>query len=267
MLAGIMPCCGCAIPWFDGKDVVQVELVSNRPLALSLVAAGICAYESNDLCAARDHFEQATKADPSYGPAWNNLGLCDYEAGILYRAALAFHEAANVMPDNAEPHNHLAMCFEAGGKFDEAIAYYETAHQLNIANPLYLGNLVRARMRRGDVDPSIRVQLQELLFIENRPEWVEWVHDQLALFTNPYLSRESGFDEFTDELNRDDEDESGPAVDPVLLGPYPLTTEETPRPSTSFRPDGQRFEAPVMPSIRSDKPRSAIPMPPHLANP
>jgi hypothetical protein len=86
------------------------------------------------------------------------------------------------------------------GRLEDAIAMYYTAHELEPTNPEYLGNLTRARIRRGDRDEMLRHELQQLLFIDARPDWIDWAEDQLALVLGP-PRQGSGPDTEGDEVN------------------------------------------------------------------
>jgi Flp pilus assembly protein TadD len=130
---------------------------------------------------AREILENAVKADPNYGPLHNNLGIAYYREGRLYDAAREFDLAAKLMPTIAEPRNNLGMVMERAGRFEDAIAGYTKARDLQPDSAVYLGNLVRARIRRGDNDPAMHKLLEELLLKETRPEWQRWAREQLTL--------------------------------------------------------------------------------------
>jgi hypothetical protein len=43
-----------------------------------------------------------------------------------------------------------------------------------------MGNLARARVRRGDRDPDLRALLEKLVLRETRPEWLAWERGVLS---------------------------------------------------------------------------------------
>lgn len=133
---------------------------------------------------AEEAFRKALKADDEYAPAHNNLGLLYYDRRDLPAAACSFQRAIDLKPDRPEPWNNLGLTFEAAGKLDEAIRAFDSAHKLAPGDPNYLGNLVRARLERGDPGPQVRPLLEQLVFVDTRPEWIHWAHDQLALFVH-----------------------------------------------------------------------------------
>jgi len=150
---------------------------------------GVRHFEHGKLPAAAAAFEQAISLDGSNGSAHNNLGLVHYQQRKLSDAAGEFEIAARLMPENPTPLNNLGMTLEAAGKGFEALDFYHQAYDLSPREPLYLGNFVRTRIRLGENDESVIAQLQELLFIESRPDWIAWINDQLTLELNPYLDR------------------------------------------------------------------------------
>ena len=105
---------------------------------------------------AEQSLQKALIADVNYGPAHNNLGRLYYCQEKHYLAAWEFEYAIKLMPDRPEPHNNLGLVYEAVGKFNEAIEAYECARKLQPDNPEFLGNLARARIRRGDPFLEVR---------------------------------------------------------------------------------------------------------------
>jgi Flp pilus assembly protein TadD len=122
----------------------------------------------------------ALAADMTFGPARNNLGLVYYQTGRWYEAAWEFEYAVRLMPFQPEPRNNLGMVLEDAGKLSDAAEAYAKARQIEPDNPLYIGNLAKARVRRGDRDAETRALLEELLLKDPRPEWKEWA--RLTLF-------------------------------------------------------------------------------------
>jgi Flp pilus assembly protein TadD len=123
---------------------------------------------------------RAIEADVTYGPARNNLGLVYYHQDQLYPAAREFDNAVKLMPYQPEPRNNLGMVFERVGKTQAAIDEYARARKLEPDNPQFIGNLARAKIRRGDRDDETRALLEELVFKDTRPEWRDWAKDQLS---------------------------------------------------------------------------------------
>jgi Flp pilus assembly protein TadD len=124
--------------------------------------------------------QQAIKADPNYGPLHNNMGIVALRQGRLYEAASEFDTASRLMPTIAEPRNNLGLVLERVGRLDDAIAAYTKAHELQPDSAIYLGNLLRAKVRRGDTEREMHNLFQQLLLHETRPEWVQWAQAQMT---------------------------------------------------------------------------------------
>jgi hypothetical protein len=102
------------------------------------------------------------------------------------------------------------------------------------STPEYLGNLVRAKVRRGDFDNGLREQMEQLRFIEHRPDWVRWVEERLIYLTarqervsansQPFNSNASTFTNDIDEaslrfeIGADTQTEVGPPLMPPANG-------------------------------------------------
>lgn len=125
--------------------------------------------------------KKALSADIAFGRAHNNLGKVYYHQERLYLAAWEFQYAIQLMPNQPEPRNNLGLVFEAVGKLDDAVDAYSRALELEPDNPHLIGNLVRARVRRGDQDESVRTLLSDLIVRETRADWLTWARDTLAL--------------------------------------------------------------------------------------
>jgi len=163
---------------FDYKTVTD-ELVQDTDKARKLSLQATEAYDNGDFEQAFALLHQALSADVMYGPAHNNLGRLYFLQGQHYRAAWEFQYAADLMPDHPGPKSNLGMVYEAVGKIDDAISQYETAYQLAPDNHIMLGNLVRARVRRGDRSPELIELISELALKDPRPQWQNWAHEQL----------------------------------------------------------------------------------------
>jgi Flp pilus assembly protein TadD len=134
----------------------------------------------NDYAGAETDLKLALGADVMHGPAHNNLGKVYFHQGKLYLAAWEFQYAAKLMPSVPEPRNNLGLVFESVGKLDDAVTSYDEARERGPDNVQVLGNLARARIRRGDRDESVRELLQQLVMRETRPQWTEWARGQLS---------------------------------------------------------------------------------------
>ena len=140
---------------------------------------------AGDFDKAETLLKQALTADVTFGPAHNNLGKVYFHQREFYLAAWEFRYAMGLMPTQAEPKNNLGLVYEIVGKLDEAVEVYAQANDAAPDSADYLGNLARARIRRGDRDQEVREILTDLLFKETRPEWVEWAQLEIARINTP----------------------------------------------------------------------------------
>lgn len=129
--------------------------------------------------AAEQKLQNALVADVNYGPAHNTLGKLYYDQQKFYLASWEFEHAAKAMPNRAEPHNNLGLVYESVEKQDLAIDAYEVAVSLAPQNSNYLGNLIRAKVRRGDRSQELASQLREFIHLDDRYEWTEWARLEL----------------------------------------------------------------------------------------
>jgi len=150
---------------------------------------GVKLVDHGKLAAAAKAFERAITLNRNNGTAHNNLGLVYFQQRRFADAAAEFDIAAQLLPEDPTPWNNLGMTMEASGRGLESLEFYSQAYELAPGNPLYLGNFVRTRIRLGENDDTVIDQLKELQFIETRPDWLDWIADQLALQLNPMLDR------------------------------------------------------------------------------
>ena len=169
---------GCS----QDKQARRVDPSDRDPAAATrLVEQGIKHLQQDDLEQARIAFESATERDVFSGIAHNNLGHVYFAQGNFYAAARQFQHASRLMPYQPEPTNNLGLVFETVGKYNDSIAYYEQAVHQRPGDPRLLGNLCRARIRRGDRDEQTRLLLADLVLHETRLPWRVWAQKQLRL--------------------------------------------------------------------------------------
>lgn len=141
-------------------------------------------------CEAEQLLQKALIADETYGPAHNALGKVYFDCDKHYFAAREFDRAVELMPGRGEPLNNLGLVYESVGQLDRAIEYFEQASMTDQENAQYLGNLIRSRIRRGDKTSDLRAMLEQLVFLDNRQEWVDWARKELAFdkIDRPYTT-------------------------------------------------------------------------------
>ena len=152
--------------------------------AYELNARALRLFAKGKLEQAEQALQQALIADVTFGPAHNNLGKHYFNQHKLYLAAWEFEYAMKLMPDRPEPYNNLGLVYEAAGKYGEAIEMFHQAADIDKSNAEYLGNLIRARLRSGDQQDELRDLLEHLVFLDSRPDWVDWAEEKLALMNS-----------------------------------------------------------------------------------
>lgn len=244
-LVGIVFVSGCTTLHKADSNVVRTKVRRNRPQARKLTEKASEHIDLGEYDAATELLAKAITSDRTYSKAHNNLGLVYFARNDLFRAAMSFQEAMRFHPQCPVPLNNLGLTFEAALRFDSAISYYQSAHELSPNNAEYLGNLVRARLRAGEPIETLRPVLQQLYLVERRPEWVEWTREQLQLTTNPNLDRgpespdlrdlngENDSEPF-DEASRILYDSGPPEVQPLPMGEdLPPNPERNSEPATT----------------------------------
>lgn len=156
----------------EKSAIADSEAARYHEAAIGLMNQG--AYD-----AAEQELQNALVADVNYGPAHNTLGKLYYDQQKFYLASWEFEHAAKAMPNRAEPHNNLGLVYESVEKQELAIAAYEVAVALAPQNSNYLGNLIRAKVRRGDLSQELVLQLREFIHLDSRHDWTEWAKLQL----------------------------------------------------------------------------------------
>ncbi len=137
----------------------------------------------NNLCDAEQALHQSLICDGSFGPAHNALGKIYFDQKKFYLAAWEFEHANRLMAGRPEPINNLGLVYESVGQLDKAIQWFLEANTIDESNPQYLGNLIRARIRRGDKTSDLHFMLERLIVMDDRPEWRTWARKQIAVGT------------------------------------------------------------------------------------
>ena len=134
---------------------------------------------------------------------------------------------------------------EEAGRLDAAISYYETAVSMNPNHPAYVGNLIRARLQRGDPPELLRAEIHQLRFVEHRPDWRAWVDDHTNLFDNPRLEKPTEINDLSTLLNELNNNDPNPEDDAprVILDSSTLT--DSPSDTNNRQPDAATDDLPA----------------------
>lgn len=236
----------------------------NAPLARTLTSKAAAHLQVGQLAKAEPLLRQALAANRRYAPAHNNMGLFHFENYDLFRAALSFQEAMRLDPQSPEPQNNLGLVFEAAARPQMAIEHYQAAHDLSPTDPQFLGNLLRARLRCGEPPEALQEELRQLLFIERRPDWIEWIEEQLELVTNPDLDRGPPAPDLNDLNAQGNGSQAYNAADRIIYDSGPASAQINGGPALSQPlPMGQQtFEpAPSTPGLQIPPQTSGQPVP------
>ncbi|HOF17631.1 MAG TPA: tetratricopeptide repeat protein [Phycisphaerae bacterium] len=187
-LACLLSLAGCQ--WGKSPETAGYQTVAADPhrdtaAAQKLNAEAVKLIQDHHIDDAEKRLKAALAADLFFGPAHNNLGLVYFHQKKHYLAAWEFQYAAKLMPGKAEPRNNLGLVFEAVGKLDEAMESYEKALALEPESVDVAANLARAYVRKGRKDDKTRKLLGDVVMKDNRPDWIAWAREQLALMGTP----------------------------------------------------------------------------------
>ncbi|MDR0608587.1 MAG: hypothetical protein LBG58_00570 [Planctomycetaceae bacterium] len=182
LLLIILTAVGCAA---DSVTTPKYETVTVNPRRDPEAAAkhnqhGLEALAKGKLDKAEKHFKESLIKDVDFGPAHNNLGRLYFDQGKNYLAAWEFEYAAKVMPQRGEPYNNLGLVMERVGKLEQAVDAYEMANILCPNHPEVVGNLARVHWCQDKSALRTRDLLEQLIFIDTRPDWVSWAKEQIA---------------------------------------------------------------------------------------
>lgn len=213
--------------------------------------------ENGKLDKAETALQKSLLADVTYGPAHNNLGKLYYHQHKFYLAAWEFEYANKLMPHRPECQNNLGLVYEAVGKLDEAIDSYSAAYAADPKNPVVIGNLARAHIRRGDDDPVVRQLLADLKLYDSRPDWVAWAGERLAVGPLTTVSGPVAGILPTSGAGvprNHSESDTGEQVPP----PQPLPESPRDLPSPDSDPDFEDNTGPSWPTVSSSSRRTNI---------
>jgi tetratricopeptide (TPR) repeat protein len=164
---------------------IEASPLHDQATAIKKHDAALKSIEKCEASKAEKFLQESLIADVSYGPAHNTLGKIYFDQGKLYLAAWEFEYAADSMPQRGEPHNNLGLVYEAAGQFNVAVDAYEESVAIAPDNPEFLGNLLRAKVRRGDDPLTLLAEFEQLVFLDTRPTWKHWAEQQIALTKIP----------------------------------------------------------------------------------
>lgn len=94
------------------------------------------------------HFEHATSINPDFASAWNSLGYARRSNGDLEGAKAAFERYIELIPGEANPYDSYAELLMEMGEYDESIANYRKALEIDPHFPsAYAGISINESLR------------------------------------------------------------------------------------------------------------------------
>jgi tetratricopeptide (TPR) repeat protein len=196
--------------WKDSGSLFRHTLAVTGDNALASIELGCYVMQQGKTAEAVQDFQDAIRADPYYGGAYDRLGLAlagegrpkealpQYQSALrlnprdadalanmgmalaslndLADAVACFHKALEIEPDAPEMLNDLGLALAAGGRFDEAIQQYQAALQINPDDPDAEANMGVALASKGQLTEAIACYRKSL---EIQPDTAE-VMDNLG---------------------------------------------------------------------------------------
>jgi Flp pilus assembly protein TadD len=104
---------------------------------------------------AEQDFLDATKHDPTYGPAYRYLGITRLRRGRIKEGISALQRARELAPDDAEATLHLGEAVAAQGQVEEALGILQRAAALCPSDPRAFKLLGRLLDRLGRTDEAM----------------------------------------------------------------------------------------------------------------
>lgn len=125
-------------------------------------AAGNREFKQGNLAKAKTKYELATKLDPAFAVAWNNLAGAEFRLGQIDKAKAHWELALSLKPDLVEAKVSLAYLALKEREFARAKALLDRARKLDPWNLEALINSAELNMREGHVREAVRYARQAL---------------------------------------------------------------------------------------------------------
>ena len=88
---------------------------------------------------AASEFSRAIQLDPTYAPAYSNLGNVCRERGQLEQAVAHYQKAISMDPDYWIAHQNLGIVYKQQGRVGEAVREFKIATRLSLRAPAASG--------------------------------------------------------------------------------------------------------------------------------
>jgi tetratricopeptide (TPR) repeat protein len=114
---------------------------------------GIALQQENKFRSAREAYQKAVHADPSFAEAWNNLGTVYFMANKYHKSVPYYRRAIAIKNDSAAFHLNLGTSYYHLKKYQQAVEEYRTALGIDpkvVLQQSALGTTIHA----GGTDPG-----------------------------------------------------------------------------------------------------------------
>lgn len=140
------------------KDVKPLcdKLIQQYPQSTEafMLAGDISRFILDDNEVAFSYFNQLTKANPNFGPAWNQIGYYHLEKGDLAQAKTAFDNYLRINPNEANAHDSMGDYCLAAKKYDQAAMHFEKAVAMGMDVSRERAEKARALAESGAGEPD-----------------------------------------------------------------------------------------------------------------
>ncbi|KAI9301753.1 hypothetical protein BJ944DRAFT_257413 [Cunninghamella echinulata] len=120
-------------------------------------------YISTNFDSAVKDYSESIKLDDSFVYAHVQLGVAQYKMGSISSAMSTFNATLKKFPQSAEVHNYYGELLADQKQFNEAIAEFTKAIELDAKNPLpYINKAMLTFQEKKDVDEAVRLCKQAL---------------------------------------------------------------------------------------------------------
>ena len=123
-----------------------------------------------DIEGARKHLETATRIDPSFIKAANNLGVWHARAGQSAKAVEIYRKALEVEPGNVPLLTNMARAYQQLGRHDEADALLAQVEGVQHRNPFFFVYKGELALARGEHEKALEYMRDGLRADTETPE-------------------------------------------------------------------------------------------------
>jgi tetratricopeptide (TPR) repeat protein len=158
-------------PVISKKSFPSKIINKNTVVAMYYTNKGGQALFDDELDKAYAYFKAATKVDPSFSPAWGNLG-------VLYRkvkhddyAMINYRHAISLNNKNYNTMSNMSIILNEQGKFDQVKRIKKILHKKRHENPYYHALLADEAFYRGHHSKAIKHYRRAILLANNIHEF------------------------------------------------------------------------------------------------